>query len=294
MTQQSGMSEITRRSNDYYREGSLDSERWAKIAELPDYEKVISDFNWAEAIGLYCEKDSVSILDCGCGVGHFPRQLQGKVTFPEDVTYYYDTLDPSSYSLTEHRNGLRYPFNPRNSFNSAVEDFLPMAWLGGYEIIWCMHSLYTVPRERLPRVVSTLASLLSPDGRCFIYLPKKHSAYMTLFDLYLEEAGHERIQPYLTAEEVLSELAKREALAVETVDCSFDHWIEASEPQTLSTYLNQISLRPVRLTYDEWQRNTTFAPYLDKAFDHGRSAWRFQQEVSLISFSWQGGTEGER
>ncbi|GII66931.1 hypothetical protein Skr01_70160 [Sphaerisporangium krabiense] len=281
----SSQSEITRRSNDYYRAGALDHERWAKIAELPDYDRVIAGFDWAKVLDAHRGKASAAILDCGCGIGYFPRRLHEKVSFPPHVVFDYDTLDPSSYSLTEHRKNLPPPFRARHSLNSGIEDFRPESWLGAYEIIWCMHSLYTVPRERLREVLSTLASLLTPDGTCFIYLPKKRSAYMALFDLYLEETGHERIQPYLTAEEVLSELTGPTPFTVATVDCDFDHWIDAAEPQTLATYLNQISLRPVRLTFDEWRRHAAFAPYLDEAFDPARSAWRFRQEMSLISFS---------
>lgn len=277
--------EIMRRSNTYYRSGALDAERWAKIAEVPDYDRIITDFDWAGVLNVDRGEGSAAILDCGCGLGYFPRQLTRRDSVPPGVLFDYDTVDSSSYSLTENRNNLQHPFYPRNSFNSAIENFEPVPWIGGYEIIWCMHSLYTVPRARLPKVVTTLSSLLAPGGRCFIYLPRKHSAYMELFDLYLDELDRGQIQPYLTAEEVLAELAARGFRSVECVDCRFDHWIEASEPHTLATYLNQICLRPDPLTAGEWQRNAALGRYLDRAFDHERSVWRFRQELSLISFS---------
>lgn len=285
MSQSTINAEIVRLSNEYYRPGGLDTERWAKIAEVPDYDQVIDDFDWAGALKTYREKDSVAILDCGCGAGHFPRRLQSKVTLPTDTVFNYDTVDPSPYSLTEHRKNLQRPFNPRHSFNTTIQDFRPVPWVDRYDIIWCMHSLYTVPRAHLPKVISTLTSLLASNGRCFIYLPKKRSAYMKLFDLYLDELGHGQVQPYLTAEEVLATLATQESLVVETTDCEFDHWIDGSEAETLATYLNQICLRPDRLTFDEWQQNAAFGRYLDKIFDHERSAWRFRQELSLITFS---------
>jgi SAM-dependent methyltransferase len=277
--------ELIRRSNAYYHEGALDTERWAKIAEIPDYDSIIDNFDWAGVLNTHRGKERVAILDCGCGIGHFPRRLQSTITLPSGVLYDYDTVDISSYSLTEHRTSLQHPFNPRNSFNVPIEDFRPLAWIGSYEIIWCMHSLYTVPSARLPEVMAGLAQLLAPDGKCFIYLPKKQSAYMVLFDLYLEELGSGQIEPYSTAEEVLAGLSAQESGPIGSVDCSFDHWIEASEPQTLETYLNQICLQPDPLTLAEWRQNAEFARYLDEAFDSQRNAWRFRQELSLISFS---------
>lgn len=281
----SGNDEIIRRSNDYYRAGALDTDRWAKIAEWPDYDRVIAEFDWANVLDIHRGKDSVAILDCGCGMGHFPRQLRSSIDLPPGTTFDYDTVDPSSYSLTEHRRNLPRPFNPRHSFNSTIEDFRPTPWLGGYEIIWCMHSLYTVPRTRLSEVVTTLTSLLAPDGTCFIYLPRKRAAYMELFDLYLAQTRHEHVPSYLTAEEVLAELTARETLSVDSVDCTFDHRIDVADSRTLATYLNQICLVPEPLTFAEWRQNPAFARYLDQAYDHELSAWRFTQELKLISFS---------
>jgi SAM-dependent methyltransferase len=281
--------DLIRRSSRYYRDGGLNIEQWARIASWPDYDRVIADYDWTGALLAHRGKDAIAILDCGCGVGHFPRQLQSKVTFPPGVTLNYDTLDVSSYSLTEHRNNLRPPFNPRNSFNCAMEDFRPAPWAGHYEVIWLMHSMYTVSRVRLPGVLATLTSLLATDGRCFIYLPKKKSAYMVLWDLYLSELGPGAGQPYLAADDVLEALTARRARSVETVDCRLDHWIEAGEPHALAAYLNQACLCPVPLTLAEWRQPAAFCEYLDAAFDRERSAWRFRQELSLITFAGDGG-----
>jgi SAM-dependent methyltransferase len=285
MTRGSNDTDLVQRSNAYYSEDVLDTKRWAKIAEVPDYNEIIAGFDWADAFSVYSGRSSIAILDCGCGIGHFPNQLRKRVTLPTEVAFDYDTLDPSPYSLTEHRKNLEHPFNPRNSFNSAIEDFHPVPWVSDYDIIWCMHSLYTVPRARLSEVVWTLRCLLAPNGRCFVFLPKKQSAYMAMFDLYLAEMAHDHTEPYLTAEDVLAELAEQQARSVDSVDCAFEHNIDADEPLTLATYLNQICLRPTPLTVDEWRQNTTFARYLDEAFDRDLSVWRFQQELNLISFS---------
>ena len=278
-------SDLIGRNNGYYREGALDN-RWARIASWPDYGQAIAAYDWAGLLAAHRGKNSIAILDVGCGIGHFPRQLQSQVLFPADLAIDYDTLDVSQYSLNEHKSRLRLPFKARNSFNSAIQDFRPEPPTGTYEVIWCMHSLYTVPRDRLPQVIATLTSLLAADGRCFIYLPGKHSAYMQLLDLYLEERGIEG-QRYLTAEEVLAELAASGSKTAASARCDLDHWIDATEPDTLAAYLNQACFRADPLTFDGWQQNETFRGYLETAFDHRRGAWRFRQELTLISFARQ-------
>jgi hypothetical protein len=276
--------ELVRRSSEYYRPGAQ-NERWARIASFPDYDVALASYDWAGALSKYHGRDPIAILDCGCGLGHFPRQLQDKVAFPPGITIHYDALDISPWSLARHRENLRPPFRPRHSFCVAIEDFRPEPGVGPYEVIWCMHSLHTVPSGRLADVITTLASLLAPDGRCFIYLPRQTSAYVTLLSLYLKEADHGQGQPYLTAEEVLAELAGREQLSAEASDCSLDHWIGAAEPQALAAYLNQACLRPDALTFLEWQLNPTFSAYLDASFDRERRSWRFRQELSLVTFT---------
>lgn len=277
--------ELVQRSNAYYQDGALDTGRWAKIAELPDYRNAIAGFDWAGLIRAHTGKKRVAILDCGCGIGHFPELLLSEIPFPSDVVFDYDTVDTSPYSLSEHRRRLRHPFVARNSLNVAIEDFHPLPWAETYEIIWSMHSLYTVPRTALGAVVAALAELLAPDGTCLVYLPKKKSSYMVLFDLYLQEMDGGGTASYLTAEDVLAALNANGLGQVESVDCTFVHTIDASEPETLETYLNQICLRLDRLTLTEWHSNDAFRRYLHQAYDRQLSAWRFKQELSLISFS---------
>lgn len=266
--------------NSLYYGDSADIGLWAKTASLPDYEAIISAYNWAGALDAHRWKKSIAILDIGCGVGLFPRQLRDRVTFPP-VAIDYDTLDVSHWSLKEHRRQLQPPFTSRHSFPAAIENFDPAPVAGRYEIVWCIHSLYTVAQALLPKVITALTSLLTPDGRCFVVLPSRQSAYITLSELYLEELGHAG-QPYLTAEAVQAELAARGSRSAETVDCRVDHWIDA---EVLAPYLNQACLRPDPLTAAEWQQNATFAAYLDEAFSRERSAWCFRQYLSLISFT---------
>jgi SAM-dependent methyltransferase len=276
--------DLIRRSDRYYGEGAPDTAWWARIASWPDYDQIITGYDWAGVLSEHLQKDAIAILDCGCGMGYFPRRLGSQVALPPGMALHYDTLDVSSRSLAEHRRGLRLPFVPRHSFSSAIENFHDVPWAGSYELIWCMHSLYTVPPQRLPRVITTLASLLAPDGRCFIYLPRRHSAYMVLFGLYQElDPGGQR-QSYLTAEDVLAELAASgQARSVEVTDCSFDHWVEGE--QLLAAYLNQVCLCPDQLTLAQWRQSAAIGRYLDAAFDRGRAAWRFGQDLSLISFA---------
>lgn len=272
-------SDLMGRNSLYYGD-SADIGLWARTASVPDYEAVIGAYNWAGALNAHPRKKSIAILDIGCGIGLFPRQLQDRVAFPP-VPIAYDTLDVSPWSLKEHRRRLQPPFISRNSFHAAIENFDPAPWAGRYEIVWCIHSLYTVSRALLPAVITALTSLLTPDGRCFVLLPSRRSAYITLSDLYLAELGHGG-HPYLTAEAVQAELTARGSRSAQTVDCRVDHWIDS---KVLAPYLNQACLRPDPLTAAEWQQNATFAGYLDEAFSRERSAWRFRQYLSLISFT---------
>lgn len=111
---------VIHRSNSYYKEGALDTERWSKIAELPDYNSLLSEFDWATVFSS--RTGELTLLDCGCGPGHFPKALNDQLQL-EDVTIQYDTVDPSEYSLTTHRRNLQLPFIARNSFNSTIQSF---------------------------------------------------------------------------------------------------------------------------------------------------------------------------
>src|SRR5690242_19699921 len=105
--------ELLRRSNAYYTKGALDVETWAKIASVPDYEQAIDAYDWVGLFEGFAGKEAISILDFGCGVGHFPRLLGAKIGGPVTPILDYDTVDASSYSLAEHRRNLGPPFNPR-------------------------------------------------------------------------------------------------------------------------------------------------------------------------------------
>lgn len=271
-------SDLMGRNSLYYGD-SADIGLWARIASLPDYEAIISAYDWAGALTAHGGKKPIAILDIGCGIGLFPRQLRATVTFPP-VGIAYDTLDVSPWSLKEHRRHLQPPFFSRHSLNDAIENFDVASWAGRYEIVWCIHSLYTVPRALVPKVITALISLLTPDGRCFVLLPSRQSAYITLADLYLAELEH-RGQPYLTAEAVQAELTACGSRSAQTVDCHVDHWIDIA---ALAPYLNQACLRPDPLTAAEWRQNPSFAAYLAETFSRRRSAWRFRQYLRLISF----------
>jgi hypothetical protein len=260
--------------NGRYNSGAADHAMWARVTSQSDYDAVIAAYDWAAALR---KNEPFSILDCGCGIGLFPRQLQAAVPVPP-VTISYDTLDISPWCLAEHRKRLQPPFLPGRSVNAAIEDIDPSRWPSRYEIIWCIHSLQSVVRARLPQIVQTLTSLLAPDGRCFILLASGRSAYVTLWDLSFEELGRAG-EPYVTAEDVAAQLPSQ---AVETVDCRSDHWVQLPE---LAPYLNQACMRPDPLTAEEWQRNATFAAFLDSAYSHARNAWCFRQYLTLISFT---------
>lgn len=278
---------LVARSNQYYKEGSLDTERWAKIAEIPDYEHIIDNFDWTQVLNVATNQPA--ILDCGCGLGHFPQLLINRGKLPNGVTFDYDTVDPSLYSLAQHKARLQRPFNSRHSYHSSIEEF-PVGD-EKYDIIWCMQSLYTVQRSALPAVLVNLHALLRPRGRCLIYLPERRSSYMTLFDSHRENVTVQQDEPYLAAEDVLTELIAQKRYSISRVACTFEHKISVSEPDTLATYLNQICLLTDPLTYSEWCDNEVFARHLARALDLSESYWVFEQNMNLISFSAMEGDE---
>jgi SAM-dependent methyltransferase len=190
-------------SNSYYRQGRMDTETWAELAEYPDYRALLRQFDWTAFFQRFKAKDKIEILDCGCGLGHFPRMLADATLSCMPRSIIYDAVDPSAFSLNLHRASLSPPFCSRHSFQYSSQDFFALVRTPEtYDIIWSIHSLYTVKACDLYELIRGIEGKLKQGGKAFIFLPRKDSAYIELYDAYRRAFHNEAIEEYLTANEL--------------------------------------------------------------------------------------------
>ncbi len=263
-------------STEYYQEGTLEKDLWFQVATR-DYTELLSSFNFHTFFSSY--PSPIDLLDVGCGTGKFPSMLCAQL--PENIQVHYDYLDPSQHCLDELKQSLKIPFLPRTALNTTLETLEQSACPpDGYQVIWCLQSLYCVQFDALRTIMKKLQALLNPsDGIGLIYLASSDAFYHRLYNLYNEAYFSAIRQPYITAQDVTKIL---EALNItyHVRKLSFSHTIEASEEKVLGNYLNQCVFDAQ--AWDKFQCNSTLKEFLESF--RSEEEYRFPQQVWLIMF----------
>ncbi len=264
-------------STEYYQEGKLEKELWFQVATR-DYTELISAFDFNSCFSRF--ETPIELLDVGCGTGKFPSMLASLL--PSHIQVQYDYLDPSQHSLDELRKSLTSPFAARTAFNSTLEALKRSGCpANGYQLIWCLQSLYCIQHQALDSVMKKLYSLLDiTQGMALIYLASSHAFYHQLYNTYNQEYYPDIRQPYVTAEDVTTTLCRLQ-IPHQVKKLHFPHTIEDSDRTILKNYINQCVFDA-----EAWERsqNNILITDLLNSFCH-EGLYQFRQEMWLISLT---------
>eukprot|EP00494_Astrolonche_serrata_P028613 UN28880 len=166
---------------DYYKENSLKLDSWFKVA-LKDYQELVNNDQFKNIINSF-GSEQVKLLDIGCGTGMFPHLLDKKID--SKIQFSSDLFDVSDYCLKKCHSVFDESkhFQNNETFLSSIENIeITIPKSSYYDVIWGIHSFYTVDINKIKNVMEHICRLLKNDGTFLIYHASSKSCYHQLYD----------------------------------------------------------------------------------------------------------------
>ncbi|NEO00238.1 MAG: class I SAM-dependent methyltransferase [Moorea sp. SIO3I7] len=189
-------------SQDYYQKSNLDLDSWFKIT-LIDYEELVNSHRFLKIIDSF-GSDTIKLLDIGCGTGVLPDLLDKKID--SELKLSSDLLDVSDYCLNQCSsvfNQLKH-FQANQGFLSStetIETAIPKS--SYYDLIWAIHSFYTVDINKIQDILQHIRTLLKPSGIFLMYQASSDSCYHQLYNFYLKKYEQpNNYRRFITAEDI--------------------------------------------------------------------------------------------
>lgn len=261
----------------FYQKEKWDLESWFEIAQI-DYKELLEQYSFKKMLAEF-GKSQINLLDIGCGIGKFPSLLDGRIL--GDIHLSSDLLDVSTSCLqaAQHEFNMLEHFSSRQTYLSGVENIdsiIPKTKI--YDLIWSIHSLHTVDKERMGGVFQSCLELLSPDGKLLIYQLSKDSFYHEIQEFYLKNYTQPINHPqhFMTAENSQTILESL-GLNYEVIPIRFNHTVDCER-----RYLLEVYLKMCVLNHEIDDVLLLFQNLLSKYFDKQSNQYKFPQTAKLL------------
>ncbi|NEP88584.1 MAG: class I SAM-dependent methyltransferase [Okeania sp. SIO2C2] len=201
-----------------------------------DYEKLIEEYSFNNLFQGFA-KNQLKLLDIGCGTAKFPSLLDEKID--GDINLSADLLDISEYSLQVAQKQFEscQHFSTNKIYLSATENIQQLVEkTNSYDIIWAIHSLYTVDQNRMADVYLYCLDLLGDNGKFLIYQPAEKSFYHKLYDFYLGYFPESKKSTYFLKSEEHKQILDGLGINHENIRLHFFHSISFESINILEIY----------------------------------------------------------
>ncbi|MEB3294185.1 MAG: class I SAM-dependent methyltransferase [Synechococcales bacterium] len=262
-------------SESYYRKAQLDLDFWFQVAQV-DYEELIKKYSFDE---LFCSlnQDRINLLDLGCGTAKFPSLLDRAIVSNIHVSADLLDISESCLEIAKSQYNFLKHFKVNKTYLSAIENLhLSISGCHDYDVIWAIHSLWTIDKSKVKDMYLYCLSLLKANGKLLIYQLSQDSDYHKFYSFYRDHY----LKPDSSTTVLTSEDHQKilDALRVkyEIVKLHFSHKIDAERQDLLKFYLQKCILN------EDPDVTGRFHTLLEEGFDRDKKQYEFAQVVDLL------------
>ncbi|MGB3640849.1 MAG: class I SAM-dependent methyltransferase [Rivularia sp. (in: cyanobacteria)] len=263
-------------SKSFYKKDKLDIDLWFQIAQI-DREKLIEQYSFDHLLKGF-DQNQVKLLDIGCGTAKFPSLLDRKIS--GDIQLQSDLLDISEYCLEQAKqifDNLTH-FSTDKIYLSTVENInCTVPKNRSYDLIWAIHSLYTVDLNKMADVYQYCWDLLESNGQFLIYQFSENSFYYKLYDFYLKKYPQPNSNIQMMTYEDTKKILDSLSLSYEETKIDFNHTIDYDNIDLLEIYLKKCILD------SNVDVLAVFQDILKNYVDRDSNEYKFPQSNSLIT-----------
>ena len=276
------MKDTFTRSCEHWSETSRNEMQHFYSLALVDYKYLVEKFEWKkwlETHQAYVGNRKLKLLDIACGSGKFPLSLiqYANLSDAKILPVEYSLLDPSSFSISETRKVLRFPFEESAEFETTLQEFSCQQEF--YDIIWAIHALYAIPKNQLKEALKRFIFGMARSG--FIAHASENSHYLKFYRHYLNGFKGGFGEPYSSAEDIL-QILKEIGINHRVEKITYENGVSEHAFLQVEGYL-QRCIFDSTINLEAMLNNSMTGPYLKNCIKGEK--WSFKQQVFLIFLS---------
>jgi ubiquinone/menaquinone biosynthesis C-methylase UbiE len=261
--------------------------------QIEDYHALAQVMNWSDYLhSLVIKKtevESLKLLDIGCGTGRWLTAFQNKLTNEWPIELRCDLIDPSLTALQQAKQTCSPPLFPNHLIQKTIQQTELLS--SHYDIIWAMHSFYSIPEKDLSTVLKKCIVSLNDEGELMIGLTSHHSFYIQFYNFFRSVYSIDQLETYTDAEMIQNAF---QMLGLKT-NLKIIHYVEkisANDIQRLSHYLlnecvgysfDRDNSTTAEITISDILNNPKIAAFLNSYLIDEN--YEFPQELWLLSYS---------